>query len=247
MGLARALRSQGHEVRVLAPCDGAPPDVGVTPLGDSVPLATNGSVAPIAPDLPCALRIVGQLKVAALESALSSIVERHEILRTTIRAIDGRPLQLIHPPQRASLPLIDLQEYPSHQRNAHLEQLVRREGQRPFNLEEGPLFRCVLFRLTEREHVFLMVQHHVISDGWSLGVFFKELEQLYHALANDLPSALPPLPIQYGDFALWQQQQTQDQAFDEHVQFWKEKLAGAPLTLDLPIDRARPAQPGQSM
>ena len=195
-------------------------------------------------NLPCALRIVGQLKVAALESALSSIVERHEILRTTIRAIDGRPLQLIHPPQRASLPLIDLQEYPSHQRNAHLEQLVRREGQRPFNLEEGPLFRCVLFRLTEREHVFLMVQHHVISDGWSLGVFFKELEQLYHALANDLPSALPPLPIQYGDFALWQQQQTQDQAFDEHVQFWKEKLAGAPLTLDLPIDRARPAQPG---
>ena len=106
-------------------------------------------------NLPCGLRIEGELNVPALEKALNRIVERHEILRTAIRSVEGRPVQLVQPVQAAALPLIDLQEYPSSDRSAHLDQLVQREVQRTFNLEEGPLFRCVLFRLNQREHLFL--------------------------------------------------------------------------------------------
>jgi FkbH-like protein len=195
-------------------------------------------------NLPCALRIVGALNVPALESALNALIERHEVLRTTIRAIDGKPVQLIQPHHATSLPVVDLQEYGSHERDAHLEQLVRREVQRSFNLEDGPMIRCVLFRLNEREHLFLTVKHHIISDGWSLGVFFKELEYLYHAFANNLPSDLPPLPVQYGDFAAWQQQQTNTPALESDVRFWTEKLNGAPPAVDLPTDRPRPVRPG---
>jgi FkbH-like protein len=195
-------------------------------------------------NLPCALRIMGELNASSLEAALNALIERHEILRTTFASFDGRPAQVIQPKQRIDLPVIDLQEYSSLQRDAHLEQLVRREVQRTFNLEQGPLIRCVLFRLNEREHFFLAVTHHIVSDGWSLGVFFKELEQLYHGFARGITPELHALPAQYGDFAAWQQQQTQSDAFDADVRFWKEKLAGAPVSVDLPTDRPRPPRPG---
>jgi FkbH-like protein len=195
-------------------------------------------------NVPCALRIVGDLNAPALEAAVNALIERHGVLRTTIHARDGKPVQVIQPTVPTALPVVDLQEYGSHEREAHLEQLVHREVQRPFNLEAGPLIRCVLFRLNEREHLFLIVKHHVISDGWSLGVFFKELEHLYHAFVNEQRPELPPLPIQYADFSAWQQQQTEAKAFEDDVRFWKEKLDGAPAMVDLPTDRARPARPG---
>lgn len=189
-------------------------------------------------NLPCALRISGELNADALEAALNALIERHEVLRTTMQSLDGRPVQIIHEPAAVPLPIIDLQEYAMHEREAHLEQLIQREVQRPFDLEQGPLVRCALFRTAEREHVLLTVKHHIISDGWSLGVFFKELEQLYHAFASGSTPDLPPLPVQYGDFAAWQQQQTPHDA-----RFWKEKLAGAPTSSDLPTDHPRPARP----
>lgn len=188
-------------------------------------------------NLPCALRIVGELNVEALADALNALIERHEILRTTLRTIDGRPAQIIQPAEAVPLPVIDLQEYASHERTAHLEQLVQREVQRPFDLEQGPLLRCALFRVAEREHVLLAVKHHIISDGWSIGVFFKELEQLYHG------TELPPLPVQFGDFAAWQQEHADSPACEQHRKFWKEKLAGAPAAIDLPTDRSRPTRP----
>ena len=195
-------------------------------------------------NLPCALRIIGELNAGALEAAINAVIARHEILRTSIGSSEGRPVQVIQPAQPISLPIIDLQEYSSLERDAHLDQLVRREVQRIFKLEEGPLIRSVLFRLTEREHLLLTVTHHIISDGWSLGVFFKEIEQLYHGFAHGIAPELALLQAQYGDFAAWQQQQTQNAVFEEDVRFWKEKLEGAPVMVDLPTDRSRQGRPG---
>jgi len=195
-------------------------------------------------NLPCALRITGELNADALEAALNALVARHEILRTTFILNEGRPVQVVQPPSPVPLPVIDLQEYASSEREAHLAQLVHREVQRTFKLEEWPLLRCMLFRIGEREHLFLSITHHITSDGWSLGVFFKELEQLYHSFVRGVTPELPPLNVQYGDFAAWQQQQTQSDAFESDVRFWKEKLAGAPVSVDLPTDKPRPARPG---
>ena len=195
-------------------------------------------------NLPCALRISGELNASALEAALNSLVERHEILRTTFTLNEGRPVQVVQPASAIPLPVIDLREYASSEREAHLAQLVRREVQRTFKLEEWPLMRCILFRLDERDYLFLSVTHHIISDGWSVGVFFKELEHLYHGFVRGVVSELPPLTAQYGDFAAWQQQQSQDELFESDIRFWKEKLAGASVSIDLPTDKPRPARPG---
>ena len=195
-------------------------------------------------NLPCALRITGELNAGALEAALNGLIERHEILRTTFTLNEGRPAQVVQAAEPVPLPVIDLQEYASTEREAHLDQLVKREVQRTFKLDEAPLLRSVLFRLSEREHLFLTVTHHIISDGWSLGVFFKELEHLYHAFATGCAPELPRLPAQYGDFAAWQQQKAQGDNFESDVRFWQEKLAAAPAAVDLPTDRPRPERPG---
>lgn len=195
-------------------------------------------------NLPCALRITGELDAAALEAALNALVARHEILRTTFTVNEGRPVQVVQAASPVPLPVVDLQEYPTAEREAHLAQLLQREVQRTFKLEEWPLLRCILFRIKEREYLFLSVTHHIISDGWSLGIFFREIEQLYHGFARGLATELPPLNAQYGDFAAWQQQQTQSNAFEGDVRFWKEKLAGAPVSVELPSDKPRPARPG---
>jgi len=194
-------------------------------------------------NLPTALHIAGELNVAALEAAINALVQRHEILRTTVCAVDGRPTQIIQPAKTAVLTIVDLQAFADHERQVQLDELLAREIQRPFSLEDGPLIRCALYRINEREHLFLVVTHHIISDGWSLGVFFKELEQLYHAFANYLAPSLPPLPLQYADFAAWQQQDTTPQVLEDHVSFWKEKLQAAPQMVDLPTDRPRPTRP----
>ena len=241
--LKGALKASGPSVSAIPPRD---PNVAVPLSFSQERLWFIYQMEPetCAYNLPCALRINGDLNVPALESALSALVERHEILRTTIRTVDGKPSQTIHAARPVPLPAVDLQEYARSQREAHLDQLVQREVCRPFDLEEGPLFRCMLYRVSEREHLFLAVKHHIISDGWSLGVFFKELEQFYHAFAHQLAIQLPPLPAQYGDFAAWQQRQTENDGFERDVAFWKDKLTNAPVSVELPTDHPRPARPG---
>ncbi len=190
-----------------------------------------------------ALSLSGRLDVTALERGLNEIVRRHEALRTTFPAVDGQPLQLIAPRLAVSVPVLDLQAMPSRERQAQLNQLAIEEAYRPFDLEQGPLFRAKLLRLAKEEHVLLLTQHHIITDGWSLRLLARELSVLYEAFTAGNPSPLRDLPIQYGDFAVWQRQWLQGEALDAHLAYWKTQLHGAPHALNLPSDYSRPSVP----
>jgi amino acid adenylation domain-containing protein len=186
-----------------------------------------------------AYRLRGQLSVPALECTLTEIIRRHEVLRTTFDAIDGEPIQIVHPPAPYGIPVIDLNGLPP----ASWEPLVRRladeEARRPFDLAQGPVWRLHLHRLGEQDHVALFTLHHIVSDDWSAGLMNRELSVLYATIQEGRPSPLPDLSIQYADFALWQRRRLQGPALEEHLSFWRNQLAGAPAFLDLPTDRPR--------
>ncbi len=187
-----------------------------------------------------ALRLSGTLEVEALKRSLKEIVSRHEALRTTFAAVDGEPVQVISPAMDTKLPVEDLSGLPQAEREAEAKRLALEEKRRPFDLERGPLFRARLLRPGEEEHVLLISMHHVVSDGWSMGVFWRELGALYGAFSIGGPSPLPELPIQYADYALWQRQWLRGEALDGQLGYWKEQLAELP-TLELPTDHPRPA------
>jgi amino acid adenylation domain-containing protein len=186
------------------------------------------------------VRLRGPLSVAAMGRALNEIVRRHESLRTTIKQIESEPVQIIHSPKHFPLLKIDLQSVPASQRETEAQLLITRGARQTLNLEEGPLFRATLLVLSEQEHILLLVMHHIISDGWSIGILVRELIELYSAFAAGRPSMLPELPVQYVDFAAWQREWLQGDVLDRQVSYWKEKLAGAPSLLELPTDRPRP-------
>ena len=186
------------------------------------------------------LRFRGPLEPAVLERALTEVVRRHEVLRTTFRAVDGRPVQRIHDPFRVVMPRIDLTALPPERRLAEAEAGVGREIGRGFDVERLPLFRTRVFVLGEDDHLFLQVEHHFIHDGWSLAVYLRELKALYGAFARGLPSPLPPLAIQYADFAAWQRSWMEGEAHERQLAYWRRKLSGEPPTLALPTDRPRP-------
>jgi amino acid adenylation domain-containing protein len=186
-------------------------------------------------------RLKGPLNVTALKQSLSEIVRRHEILRTTFPAEDGRPVQAIAPALPWMLPVVDLRQVPGHKREVQVRALAREEGQRPFDMAQGPLQRAMLLRLAAEEHVLLLIIHHSIFDGWSMGVFVQELTELYPAFCAGQPPSLPKLPIQYVDYATWQRQLLQGEVLDRQLAYWKQQLAGAPAVLELPSDQPRPA------
>ncbi|HTK11515.1 MAG TPA: amino acid adenylation domain-containing protein, partial [Ktedonobacteraceae bacterium] len=195
-----------------------------------------GSVAYL---LPRSLRMHGALHVAALEQSLQALVERHESLRTTFHAQVGQPVQVIHPSVRILLPIIDLQGLAGEAREQEARRLAEQEANSPCHLEYGPLMRVRLLRLATAEHIVLLTMHHIISDGWSNDVFVRELAALYQACKSGLPSPLPPLSVQYADFASWQRQWLQGDVLDEKIHYWTEQLRDlAPL--DLPTDHLRP-------
>jgi hypothetical protein len=154
-------------------------------------------------NMPFALRLEGKLNVITLKESLNEIVRRHEALRTTFVTIDGRPFQEIAFQWALELPVIDLRSLGPEEREARTRQLALEEAERPFDLSTGPVIRSVLLWLDREEYVLLLTKHHIVSDGWSLGVFVKELGALYEAFSKGCPSPLPELPIQYADFALW--------------------------------------------
>ncbi len=193
----------------------------------------------LAYNVPTALRLNGTLDVAALKNALLEIVRRHEALRTTFPDVDGNPVQKISPALPAPMQLIDLEKQPLDSRAAELQRLLQEETQRPFDLAQGPLLRYALVRLAAEEHVLILVMHHIVSDGWSMAVFCREMESLYTSFSKGLPSALPELPIQYADFACWQRQWLQGQVLEGQLAYWKSKLAGAPSSVVLPTDQIR--------
>ncbi len=188
-----------------------------------------------------ALRLTGRLDAEILGRTLTEIVRRHETLRTSFAATDGRPRQVIAPAERAAalLELVDLQHLPEEARAAETRRLALEAARFSFDLGRGPLLRTVLLRLGAEEHVFLLTIHHIISDGWSNGILQREIVAIYTAFAGGLPSPLPPPPIQYADFALWQRAWLQGEVLDQHLAYWQRQLAGLGF-LDLPTDRPRP-------
>ena len=190
---------------------------------------------------PVALRLTGCLNVVALERTLSEIVRRHEALRTTFSVIDDRPVQVIAPPSALTLPIVDVSELPKEERETKARRLAAEEAQRPFSLSEGPLLRASLVRLGAEEHIALFTLHHIISDAWSTSIFVREMGALYEAFLNDQPSPLAELPIQYADFAVWQHEWLREETLAAEVAYWRNQLAGAPPTLELPTDHPRPA------
>lgn len=186
------------------------------------------------------VRLRGTLHATALAQSLQDIARRHAILRTTFVTVQGRPLQVIAPALDLSLSVVELRELPEPGQEAQVQALARAEVQRPFDLARGPLLRATLVRLAEAEHVLLLTMHHIVSDGWSHGVFWRELAILYEACVTGQPAALPELAVQYADFAQWQQQWLQGEVLETPLTYWRQQLAGV-STLQLPTDRPRPA------
>ncbi|WP_158621682.1 non-ribosomal peptide synthetase [Corallococcus aberystwythensis] len=191
-------------------------------------------------NIPVRVRFSGVLDVAVLHASLQALVRRHAPLRTTFIEQDGRPQQHIAPALDLALPVVDLQSLPSAEREAEAWRLITDEARQPFDLEKGPLLRTVLYRLEVLEHVLLLKLHHIITDGWSMGVLVRELSALYPALAAGKPSPLTPLPMQYADYAAWQREYLRGEVLESHLGFWRGRL-DPDAVLELPTDRPRPA------
>ncbi|MCP4701327.1 MAG: amino acid adenylation domain-containing protein, partial [Gammaproteobacteria bacterium] len=191
-------------------------------------------------NVPLALRFNGALVPDVLQRSLREIVRRHESLRTVFPSTDGEPLQRIAAELNPPLPVTDLQSLSGDQQAAEVCRLALQEAEHRFDLAEGPLLRTGLLRLNAEEHILFLTMHHIISDGWSIGVFLRELGALYEAYAADKPSPLPDLPIQYVDFAHWQRQWLSGGELAKQLDYWKKQLAGTPALLELPTDRPRP-------
>src|SRR5262249_27477629 len=187
------------------------------------------------------LRLVGNLDRTALRRALDRIVARHEALRTTFSQIEGRPVQVIGPEEAGFLLAEDDLRYEADPQAA-LRRLVAEEVRRPFDLGAGPLIRGRLARIGDDEHALLVTMHHIVSDGWSMGILINELNALYRSYRRGQADPLPALPAQYADYAAWQRGWLSGRGWGERAAYWKQALAGAPALLELPTDRPRPAR-----
>ena len=192
-------------------------------------------------NIPETLHLIGRLNVVALEKAVEEIIQRHEVLRTTFPVVNGSPVQAIADTTTVTIPVIDLQALPEQEQSAKVQELAIGEEQQPFDLLNGPLVRVTLLRLAEQSHVLLLTMHHIVSDGWSMGIFIHELSAVYQALCTGEPSLLPQLPIQYADFAHWQREWLSGEVLQTQLNYWKQQLAGTPPLLTLPTDRPRPS------
>jgi amino acid adenylation domain-containing protein/non-ribosomal peptide synthase protein (TIGR01720 family) len=233
-----------------------------TPEGDAIPvLPRDGTPLPLSfaqqrlwfldefePDSneyvsSSAARLHGRLDLGALNAAMTGLVARHESLRTTFATVNGRGAQLIHPPRPVALPVLDVSEWPGPRREAEITEVLARECDQPFDLCQGPLLRARLVRIAEDDHVLVLTMHHIITDGWSSGVISHELNVLYAAALRGETPALPPLPVQYADYAVWQRDRLDEAAMAERMGYWREQLSGV-TPLELPTDRPRPAVRG---
>lgn len=185
-------------------------------------------------------RLVGQLNVAALERSLGEIINRHEVLRSTFQTVDGQPVQTVAPVRPFELAIVDLQSLPQVERETKAIELASKAAQQTFDLAQGPLIHIQMIALGTTKHLLAINIHHIVFDGWSFGLFFNELSALYSAYCESVASPLTALPIQYADFASWQQQQAKTAAFQSQLNYWKQQLGGVLPHLQLPIDYPRP-------
>ncbi|BAZ14314.1 amino acid adenylation domain-containing protein [Calothrix sp. NIES-4071] len=196
---------------------------------------------PLSPfNISIAVRLDGTLNLQALQQTLNAIVARHEALRTNFVSVDENPIQVIAEIQTVKITLIDLSELCNTDPEAEIEQILKKETQYPFNFSSDLMLRSTLLRLSEEEHILLLVMHHVASDGWSVGILYKELAGFYEAFLTGNPSPFPELPIQYADFAHWQRQWLSGDTLQTQLNYWKQQLKEAPTILSLPTDKPRP-------
>lgn len=192
-------------------------------------------------NIPLALQLSGDLNVEALEAAISEIVRRHEALRTTFQMVKGEPVQVISPADPLSVSIVNLQTCSAENRPDELQRLANEVACKPFDLECDSLLRVQLFKLAPASHVLLVVMHHIVSDGWSIGIFSHELSTLYREFSQGKHSSLNTLPIQYVDFAQWQRQYLQGKVLERQLNYWRQQLADTPALSELPTDHPRPA------
>jgi amino acid adenylation domain-containing protein len=185
-------------------------------------------------------RLRGILHTEAFENSLNEIIRRHEVLRTIFGMQEERLIQIISAETKFEPRVIDLSLQPESEREAEARRLAREEAQHPFDLEQGPLIRATLLRLDSEYHWFLLTMHHIVSDGWSLGVFMGELSILYESFCSRAIPMLPELPVQYADYAIWQQNWLQGEELQAELEYWRQQLDGAPPIVELPTDRPRP-------
>jgi amino acid adenylation domain-containing protein/non-ribosomal peptide synthase protein (TIGR01720 family) len=193
-------------------------------------------------NMPAAFRLPPAVDVQALRRALAEILRRHESLRTTFVAIDGEPLQVVALSLNVPLPEFDLHDRAPGDREQEARRIVAEETARSFDLARGPLVRAAVLHLAADDHVLLLTIHHIVSDGWSMEVLFRELTELYEAEVGDRPSELPELAVQYTDYAVWQRRWLRGEALEEQMAYWRRRLEGAPPLVELPTDHPRPAR-----
>jgi amino acid adenylation domain-containing protein/non-ribosomal peptide synthase protein (TIGR01720 family) len=192
-------------------------------------------------NMPQALRLSGELDRQALERTINTIVERHESLRTHFAVVDGDAVQIIVPVLRIAVPVEDLSMLDETLQQEAIATAVRQEYEQPFDLAHGPVLRIKLLKLAEQDHLLVVTFHHIVSDGWSMGVFTREFVILYEGFREGRENPLPPLPVQYADFALWQRSWLDDESLSRGIAYWKAQLADLPEHLALPTDRPRAA------
>ncbi|HVR99921.1 MAG TPA: condensation domain-containing protein, partial [Thermoanaerobaculia bacterium] len=243
--LERLLRQQGVDLSrsVILP---QPRDPAGSPLSFAQQrLWFLDQLAPggVSYNVPGLFLLRGDLDVAALAAGIAAIVERHEILRTTfgLAGGGGEPVQLVNPPEPFPLPVVDLGGLPEPARLPEVRRLAFEQVRRPFDLARGPLLRGILAALDGRERAILLTTHHIVTDGWSMVLLMKELGALYEAFAQGRPSPLPPLPLQYADFAVWQRRWLTGEVLESELAYWRSRLGDLPSALELPVDHPRPA------
>jgi amino acid adenylation domain-containing protein len=193
-------------------------------------------------NIPVGYRLTGPLDVPTLQRSLNKVVERHEALRTTFSFADGQPVQMISPRLTLTVPAIDLRGFAAEEREPEAMRLAIEEAEAPFDLAAGPLLRARLLKLADEHHILLLTMHHIVSDGWSMAVLFRDLSELYAANREGRPHRLPELPIQYADYALWQREWLQGDVLDEQLAYWRQQLGDGVPALELPADRPRPPE-----
>jgi amino acid adenylation domain-containing protein/non-ribosomal peptide synthase protein (TIGR01720 family) len=226
----------------------APPIVPIARIG---PLPTSfaqqrlwflAQLEPESPfyNLPAGFRLQGKLDVEVLTDALNQVIARHEALRTVFQEADGQPRQVVLSSVTVDIPVVDLRDVPTEEQPAELTKLTEAEAQGIFDLTRGPLVRARVWRIGEEEYVLLMTLHHIVSDGWAMDILIRELVMYYQAGISGERTALPPLPIQYADYAVWQRDWMQGAVLETQLAYWKGRLEDAPAALELPTDRPRP-------
>ncbi|MGQ0715388.1 MAG: non-ribosomal peptide synthetase [Gemmatimonadaceae bacterium] len=192
-------------------------------------------------NIPSAFRITGALDIRALERALNEIVARHESLRTTFAAPQGEPMQVIAPVVHVPVPVTDVGMLEPSEREAEAMRIARARAAASFDLARGPLVRAEVVRLADDDHLFALVVHHIVADGYSMGVLFRELTSLYEAMRAGADTTLPAVAIQYADYVMWQREWLETGVVEQQLGFWRQQLAGDLPVLSLPTDRPRPA------